>query len=70
MNNVGPNPQDLIPDDYQSEYYVAAYEELIDLVENGGEGVGTGKHGRWVVQIMTGFLNSHQAGSTLVDVPQ
>ncbi len=62
--------QELIPDDYQSEYYVAAYEELINLVENGGEGVGTGKHGRWVVQIMTGFLNSHQAGSTLVDVPQ
>ena len=62
--------QDLIPDDYQSEYYVAAYEELIDLVENGGDGVGTGKHGRWVVQIMIGFLNSHQAGSTLVDVPQ
>lgn len=62
--------QDLIPDDYQSEYYVAAYEELIDLVENGGDGVGTGKHGRWVVQIMIGFLNSHQAGSTVVDVPQ
>ena len=40
------------------------------LVENGGEGVGTGEHGRWVVQIMTGFLNSHQAGSTIVDVPK
>ncbi len=62
--------QDLIPHHYQSENYVAAYEELINLVENGGEGVSTGEHGRWVVQIMVGFLNSHQAGSTLVDVPQ
>ena len=62
--------QDLVPDDYQSEYYVAAYEELINLIENGGEGVSTGEHGRWVVQIMVRFLNSNQAGSTLVDVPE
>ncbi len=62
--------EELVPDDYQALYYVAAYEELIKLIENGGEGVSTGKHGRWVVQIMTGFLKSHQAGSTLVDVPE
>ncbi len=62
--------EELVPDDYQALYYVAAYEELIDLIENGGESVSAGKYGRWVVQIMTGFLKSHTAGSTLVDVPE
>ncbi len=62
--------EELVPDDYQALYYVAAYEELIDLIENGGESVSAGKYGRWVVQIMTGFLKSHTAGSSLVDVPE
>ena len=74
MFTKGPDGQTmsevLVSDDYQSENYVAAYEELINLVERGGEGVSTGEHGRWVVQIMTGFLNSHQSGSKLVEVPQ
>ena len=74
MLTKGPEGQtmaeELVSDDYQSENYVAAYEELINLVENSGEGVSTGEHGRWVVQIMTGFLDSHQAGSKLIDVPE
>ena len=50
--------------------YVAAYEELIALAENGGgESVGSGRQARHIVQILTGFLKSHQAGSALVKVP-
>ena len=56
---------------YQQMGYVAAYQELIDLVEKGeGQSVGSGQQARHVVQVLTGFLKSHQAGSTLVDVPQ
>ena len=56
---------------YQTMGYVAAYEELISLAETGGgESNSSGRQGRHVVQIMTGFLKSHQAGSALVEVPQ
>ena len=54
---------------YQTVGYVAAYEEMIGLIENGGEGVSSGREARKTVQIMTGFLKSQQAGSSLVDVP-
>ncbi len=59
-----------IVSNYQTMGYVAAYEELIALAENGGgESVGSGRQARHVVQILTGFLKSHQAGSALVKVP-
>jgi predicted dehydrogenase len=59
-----------IVSNYQTMGYVAAYEELIALAESGGgESVGSGRQARHVVQIMTGFLKSHQAGSALVEVP-
>jgi len=54
--------------EYETVSYVAAYEELIGLIENGGEGVSTGRDARKTVQIMTGFLKSQQAGGALVDV--
>ena len=56
---------------YQTMGYVAAYEELMTLAEAGGGGqsVGSGRVARQVVQIMTGFLKSHQAGASLVEVP-
>ena len=64
------NPLNLASN-FQVMGYVAAYEELISIVENGGgEGVGSGQESRKVVQIMTGFLKSHQEGSRLVEVPQ
>jgi len=60
-----------IVSNYQSMGYVAAYEELIALAESGkGQSVGNGRQARHVVQVMTGFLKSHQAGSALVEVPQ
>ena len=57
---------------YQTMGYVAAYEELISLAEAGGKArsVGSGQDSRRVVQIMTGMLKSHQAGNSLVEVPQ
>ena len=59
----------LIPKEYMGLGMLAGFEELIDLIENGGEGVSPGREGRKTVQIMQGFLNSHQAGGRLVDVP-
>ena len=49
----------------------AAYPELIDLAAKGtGQSAGSGQQARHVVQVMMGFLKSHQAGCVLVDVPQ
>ena len=60
-----------IVSNYQVMGYVAAYEELISIVENGGgESVGSGRESRRVVQILTGFLKSHQEGSRLVEAPR
>ena len=59
----------LMPKEYQGHGMVAGFEELIDLIENGGDGVSPGREGRKTVQIMQGFLDSQQAGCRLVDVP-
>ena len=62
--------RNLVPPHYQVHGLVAAYRELIDKIENGGDGVSSGREARKTVQIMAGFLKSHQAGSSLVDVPE
>ena len=59
----------LISRDYQVHALVAALEELIGIIENGGASVSPAREGRNVVQIMEGFLDSQQAGCRLVDVP-
>ena len=59
----------LIPRDYQVYALIAAFEELIGIVENGGTSVSPAREGRKTVQIMEGFLNSQQAGCRLIDVP-
>ena len=59
----------LMPKQYQVFGLVAAYEELIDIIERSGPSVSPAREGRRTVQIMEGFLNSQQAGSRLVDVP-
>ena len=58
-----------MPKRYQIFDLVAAYEELIDIIENGGPSVSPARDGRQTVQIMEGFLNSQQAGCRLLDVP-
>ena len=57
------------PGYYQVHGIVAAYEELIRLIESGGDGQSSALEARKTVQIMVGFLKSHQQGSRLVDVP-
>ena len=59
----------LIPRKYQVSALVAALEEMIGIIENGGTSVSPAREGRNVVQIMEGFLNSQQAGCRLIDVP-
>ena len=43
-------------------------QEIISLIEHGGEGVSMGIEARKTVQIMMGFLNSNHSGSVLIDV--
>ena len=59
----------LVADQYREHGLVAAYEELIDVIENGGTPVSSAREARKTVQIILGFLKSQQAGSSLVDVP-
>jgi predicted dehydrogenase len=58
----------LVPEQYKVDSIEAAYAELIRLIENGGSSSSPGREARKAVQIMCGFLKSHQAGSRLVDV--
>ncbi len=48
---------------------VAAIYELIDLIENGGEGTSTGEDGRRTLSIMLGMLQSNDAGNIKVKFP-
>ncbi len=53
---------------YKAEGIAAAYEEIVDLIENGGEGVSMAREARKTVQILMGFLASNQANSKLIDL--
>ena len=59
----------LRPKSYQVFGLVAAFEELIDIIERDGPSVSPASEGRKTVQIMEGFLLSQQSGCRLVDVP-
>jgi predicted dehydrogenase len=50
-------------------YLVAAVDELIGLVERGGQGSSTGQDGRRVLSILLGILQSSAAGGRRVDFP-
>ena len=54
---------------HQVHGILAAYEEMFDLIENDGVSVSPAREARKTVQIMMGFLKSHQEGGRLVDVP-
>ena len=72
---TGPRPmgegrsQPLLPAEYQVQGLPAAYEELIDNIESGGTSISSGREARKTLRIAIAFLNSHQEGSRLVDVP-
>ena len=59
----------IVPGTYASEDLAVAYEELADLMENGGEGVSMAREARKTVKVLTGFLASQQASSALIDLP-
>jgi predicted dehydrogenase len=50
-------------------YLVAAVDELVALVERGGQGTSTGQDGRRVLEILLGILQSSAAGARRVDFP-
>ena len=60
----------LVPNEYQVQAMVAAFEELVDIIEDGGTSVSSAREGRKSVQIIEGFLKSQQAGGHLVDIPE
>ena len=66
---LGSEGMGLRADNLQVHGMVAAFEELIGIIENGGTSVSPAREGRNVVQVMEGFLDSQQAGCRLVDVP-
>ena len=57
------------PEQYQVHGMVAAYRELIDIIEHGGESISSPRHARMALRILLGFLESHQQGGRLVEVP-
>ncbi|MBM3932942.1 MAG: Gfo/Idh/MocA family oxidoreductase [SAR202 cluster bacterium] len=74
LQTAGPGPGDLLrltlrPDFFQVHGLVAAYEEMFDILEKGGQSISSATEGRKVLQIMLGFLKSHQEGGRLVTVP-
>ena len=62
--------RNLIPRPFQVQGIVAAYQEMIGLIEGGGESVSSGREARKTLQIMVGFLKSQQEGGRLVPVPE
>lgn len=66
----GVQRRNLIARPFQVQRIVAAYHERIGLIERGGEGVSSGREARKTLQIILGFLKSHQEGGKLVPVPE
>ena len=74
LTTIGPGRNDfqrrnLVPNEYQVHAMVAAFEELIDIIEKGVTSISPAREGRKTVQIMEGFLRSQQEGGRLIDVP-
>lgn len=59
----------LVPKQYLVRNLMAAYSELISIIENDGVSISSGEEARKTVQIMVGFLQSHTNGSRLIDIP-
>ena len=58
----------IYPEQYQIQGTVAAYRELVDIMEHGGESISSPRDARMALQILLGFLESHQQGGRLVEV--
>ena len=64
-----PSRTTIHPEQYQIQGTVAAYRELVSIIEQGGESVSSPRDARMALRILLGFLDSHQQGGRLVDVP-
>lgn len=62
--------RNLIPGQFQVHGMVAAYREIINLIENGGTGISSGQEARKTVQIVEGFVQSNYQGGRLIPVPK
>ncbi len=54
---------------YMKEGITACIEELIRVMENGGELLSPGSEGKKVIEIIVGFLKSQERGNGRVDLP-
>jgi len=59
----------LVPGQVRHSGIEAAYCEIVDNLAGGGESISSASEARKSVQIMMGFLESHQRGGQLIDVP-
>ena len=57
------------PPEWPIEGIPAGVQELVRLVDEGGEPVSPGRDGHKVVEIIIGFLESQRRGNTRVDLP-
>ncbi len=64
-----PHRTTIHPEQYQIQGMVAAYRELVNIIEHGGESISSPRHARMALRILLGFLESHQQGGRLVGVP-
>ena len=63
-----PNRTTIYPDQFQIQGTVAAYRELVNIIEHGGESISSPRDARMALRILLGFLESHQQGGRLVEV--
>lgn len=64
-----PHHTTIHPEWYETHRTVAAYRELIDIIEHGGESISSPRDARTALRILLGFLDSHQQGGRLVEAP-
>ena len=63
-----PHHTTIHPEQYQVQGTVAAYRELFDIIEHGGESISSPRDARMALRILLGFLDSHRQGGRLVNV--
>ncbi|MDA0838411.1 MAG: Gfo/Idh/MocA family oxidoreductase [Planctomycetota bacterium] len=55
-------------ENYRATHQLGGLYEIIDVIENGGELISSGREARKTVQIMLGILKSHHAGNVRVNL--
>jgi hypothetical protein len=55
-------------ENFRATHQLGSLYEIIDVIENGGELVSSGREARKTTQIMLGILDSHHAGNVRVNL--